>query len=420
MKYIYVLLMAIAFSYYVAGVQVDYWIKYVIAIIIFVMCLLPEILKKKKIDGVNFFCLKNYIMPIVFIALWSMAIWFVNKPAGFTTSNFTRMISSCLNLIFSITTAIAATKMFGKKAIKYSVIAIALSVAYNMVCCIRIYGINLFIQYITQAIFSTDFPYGSPLYNLGTALEVQDATLATGFYILYFLFFDNEDTKRTKIKYLILLLICSYIGFKRTEFLSLLITSIAIIFMKNFNQKNVIIVIGTILGIACFGYVVSIKTGIFGQIVDYLGVDVTRRTNVYGWLSEYFDLSILYLGKGFSFVDTTMYETTGFASHSVIVRMFAELGCIPFFIWLYWYLIKIPINVLKKYSIFNKKAGIITFSCIIYLFLTYFIGNSINFFCIQFSFMIIQTSLMFPEENKKDKNIGGKHENSHFINAKSI
>ena len=43
MKYIYVLLMAIAFSYYVAGVQVDYWIKYVIAIIIFVMCLLPEI-----------------------------------------------------------------------------------------------------------------------------------------------------------------------------------------------------------------------------------------------------------------------------------------------------------------------------------------------------------------------------------------
>ena len=421
MKYIYIILMAISFSYYIAGEQVAYWIRYVIAIIIFIMCLLPEILKKQKIDGVNYFCFKNYIIPIIFIALWSMTIWVIDTPKGFTISNFTRMISGCLNLLFSITTALAATKMFGKKAIKYSIIAIAVSVGFNTIYCINLYGINLFIQYITQALFSTDFEYGSSLYELGAALEVQDATLATGFYILYFLFFNKEDSRKTRIKYLLLLLICSYIGFKRTEFISISITAITIIFMKRFNQKKIITIVGAIFGIICFGYVVIVKTGVFALMVNYLDVDVTGRTNVYEWLSEYFELSILYLGKGFTFVDKTMYEATGFSSHNVIARMYAELGCIPFCIWLYWYLIRIPLNVLKKYNIFNKEAGRITFSCIIYVFLTYFIGNSINFFCIQFSFMLIQISLMFPEKKKNNKkNIGGNYENSNLINAKSI
>lgn len=48
MKNIYIILMAISFSYYVAGVQVAYWIRYVISIAILVMCLLPEILQKRK------------------------------------------------------------------------------------------------------------------------------------------------------------------------------------------------------------------------------------------------------------------------------------------------------------------------------------------------------------------------------------
>ena len=420
MKYIYIILMAISFSYYVAGVQVAYWIRYVISIAILVMCLLPEILQKKKIVGMDYFCLKNYIAPVIYIALWSMIIWCIKRPVGFTSSNITRMLSGCLNLLFSITTALAATKLFGKNAIKYSVIAIFVSIIFNTLCCINVYGISLFTKYITQAIFSTDFPYGSSLYNLGSALEVQDATLATGFYILYFIFFDNEDKPKTRIKYLTILMICSYIGFKRTEFISIIVTSIVIVVMRRFNQKRIISTIGTCFGIVCFAYVVIVKLGLFSDIVNYIGADVTGRTTVYKWLSEYFELSILYIGKGFTFVDKAMYESTGFASHNVIARMYAELGCIPFFIWLYWYLLKIPLNVLKKYNKFNKEAGIITFSCILYLFLTYFIGNSINFFCIQFSFMLIQTSLMFERKEKVKESVGGAYENCNFINAKSI
>lgn len=419
MKYMYILLLSISFSNYIVGIQVPYLIKYVLAIIISVIGLFPVINKTNKIQGIEYFGLKNYIKPIIYIFIWSIIIWGVNEPVGFNTSNITRMISNCMNLILSVTTAISVIRLFGKKAIKYSVIAIVISIVFNMICCIKVYGMGLFFQYITQAIFSTDFTYGSDLYNLGVGLEVQDATLAIGFYILYFIFFAQEYPKKSKIKYLILLLLCSYIGFKRTQFISIILTSIVLILMKKFKEKDIIILIGTVFTIVCFIYVVVIKLDLFANIVNYFGANVTGRTTIYTWLSKYYDLSILYIGKGFTFVDKNMFETTGFASHNSIVRMYAELGCIPFFIWSTWYLIRVPLNVLKKYS---KQSALTTFACILYLFFTYFIGNSINFFCIQYSFILIQAVSIFEElENrKKDELQGGKNEDCNFINAKSL
>ena len=51
--------------------------------------------------------------------------------------------------------------------------------------------------------------------------------------------------------------------------------------------------------------------------------------------AKYYEFSPLYMGKGFLYVDKTMYDSIGFVAHSVIVKMFAEIGCIPFLIWIY-------------------------------------------------------------------------------------
>ncbi len=417
MRFIYIIFMAISSSFYITGTQVPFWIKYVLMSMWIVISLLPGIIKKKKIEGIEYFCLKTYLGPIIFIITISFMSWLIERPSGFSMAYVTRMFSNCFNIILAIVSAIAAVKVFGKKAIKYTVIAIALSIFYNMICCIRMYGMGLFLQYIRQAIYSTDFQYGSALYNLGLALEVQDTTLATGFYILYFIFFDNENKKSNRFKYIIILLLCAYIGFKRTEFISIVIVSIFLILTKKFKPKNVIFITGTIMGIISFLYVLIVKMDMFSEVVDFIGADVTGRVNVYSWLSNYYDMSLLYIGKGFAFVDKSMYETTGFACHNVVIRMYAELGCIPFIVWLCWYLIKIPMNILKR---FDEKCGTVAFSCILYLFLTYFIGNSINFFCIQFSFILIQLLLIFPEKKNIENVKGEDYENSNFINAKSL
>lgn len=416
-KIIYIALLVVLFSGSIWGIEIPFFLKYGIGILISTLCILPQILKDKKIKGHEYFCLKTYLLPIILIVLWSFLIWIISPPENLSLSNVTRMFSNCLNLILSITVAISTIKVLGKDAVKYSVIAIAISIIINILYTISVYGIGLFLEYIPQAAFSTDFQYGSDLFNIGVQLEVQDATLAAGFYFLYFILFDEKSVKKEKIKYLLILSFCSYIGFKRTQFLSIILTICILLLMKKFKVKNIIRIVGTTFLIFCFGYVCIVKFDIFSDIVNLLGADVTGRTNIFKWLSEYFELSILYIGKGFTYVDKTMFELTGFASHNTIVRMYAELGCIPFIIWLYWYLIKIPKKVLKKQG---NTAGKITFACVLYLFLTYCIGNSMNFFCIQYSFILIQLALIYNENNKVREIEGENNENCDFINAKSI
>lgn len=414
-KYVYILLMVIMFSNTFFGLPIPFGVKYLIGFGISIICLLPKILKTKKIEGIDYVCLKNYVMPIIFIGIWSMFIWGTNPPSKFSFSNITRLLSNCCNLILSITVAISTCKLFGKEAIKYSVIAIAISIGINCLYAINVYGFGLFINYLPQAMFSMDFIFNSSLYNLGLLLEVQDATLACGFYLIYFLFLDKIDPKTERIKYTVILLVCSYIGFKRTEFIAIVLVAIILILMKKFKANNTIVIVGILFTLFCIGYVVIIKLGIFSNIVKLLGVNITGRENIYSWLNKYFDLSIVYIGKGFTYVDKIMYELTGFATHNTIVRMYAEIGCIPFIIWLVWYLIHVPLKVFKRNG---KNVALVTFSCILYLFFTYCIGNSMNFFCIQFSFMLVQVMPMFMNENNKLKE--EKNENSNIIDAESL
>lgn len=414
-KYVYILLMVILFSDTFFGIPIPFWLKYLIGFGISIICLLPKVLKTKKIEKIGYACLKNYVMPIILIAVFSLFIWGIHPPSNFSSSNITRMLSSCFNLILSITVAISTSKLFGKKAIKYSVIAIAISILINCLYAISLYGFSLFITYLPQAIFSTDFAFESSLYNLGLILEVQDATLACGFYIIYFLLLDESDSKKERIKYIIVLLICSYIGFKRTEFIAIAFVSIILIIMKKFKANNTIIIVGSLFTIFCIGYVFIVKLDMFSEIIKLLDVNVTGRDNIYKWLNEYFELSLFYIGKGFTYVDKTMFDLTGFAAHNTIVRMYAEIGCIPFIIWLVWYLIHIPLKVFKTNG---KNSSLITFACILYLFITYCIGNSMNFFCIQFSFMLVQVMPMFMNQNNQLKE--EKNEDSNIINAKSL
>jgi len=396
--------MAVAFSYYFGGAQVVFWYKYAIALMWTAIYFVPLIAQRGKISGRHAVHIRTYVYPLLLIFGWTLFIWTIQPPAGLDFSYFTRMTGNIIYLMLAVASAIAAAGFFGRKAIKYSVWAIALSIAANTVYSISIYGTDLFMAYLPQAVSSTDFPYRSALYNLSAALEVQDATMASGFYILYFIFEDKEDDKRTRVFYTAVLLCCSYIGFKRTQFLSILATGLIMRLIHRFhlNERSAINLVGAFFLLFCLSYVVIVKTNVFQIIVDYLGADVTGRQNIYRALSAYFDFSPLYLGKGFGYVDKTMYETIGFASHNTIVRMYAELGFIPFAAWMYWYLIGAPERVARM---FGREAAMTILMCTIYLFFTYCIGNSMNFYCIQFSFMLIPIAVACPYETGKYKKI---------------
>ena len=399
LSFLYVISMAVAFTNMFNGSLTPFYIKYIIALF-WIAIWVIDIIKKGKIEGRSIFAIKEYSIPFILIGLWSLFVWCIDRPTNFSGEFVSRMISNVLYVIITFFSAISAIHFFGRKSIKLSIIAMFLSVMVNLVYVISIYGIGMFLQYLPNIFDTTDYEFESAMYNFSLALEVQDITMAAGFYLIYFLFFDKDDSRKTKIFYIVLLFICAFIGFKRTVVFGLAIVFLVLWLVKRKKIKFKYIVYMTAIPfvIILFIYIAFIKFDIIGALSTALDIDMNGRVTIYGNLAQYFDLSIFYLGKGFSYVDKIMYETTGFVAHSVIIKMYAEIGCIPFIIWLYHYLIKVPIKTFNK---FGENAGKVAFVTTLYLFATYFMENTMTLFCIQYSFIMLPLAIACPFNSKK-------------------
>lgn len=384
---LYILSMALAFTANFAGAQVTFWYKYVIAIFWILAFWGVDIVKSRRIKGKEAVLTKMYVFPLVLVAIWSILLWIIETPTPFSMANVTRMLSNSIYLILACTSAISCTKLFGKNVFDYSICAMFLSVVVNLIYSTYLYGFNVFVEYFPQAILSTDFKFGSTLYNYALCLEVQDITLATGFYLLYLIFFYEGNSKRRYLLFM-MLMVCIYFGFKRTQFVSVLVSALVILFIK--KRRVVLVNISKFIGVSflifSFIYVFSIKEEIFQVLVERLGVNITGRQNIYKTLASYYEFSPFYLGKGFTYVDKTMYESIGFASHNTVVRMYAELGFVGFCAWIYWYFYHSTVSLTRR---FGERVGMVLLACSIYLFMTYCIGNALNFYCIQFSYYLM-------------------------------
>ena len=364
-----------------------YYIKYIIALFWILLWIL-DIAKSHMTEKRNIFAMKKYSLPLVFISIWSLIIYIVDRPIGFSSEYVSRMFSNVIYLILTYASALSGIHFFGKKAIKLSAIAMLLSVSVNTGFVIGTYGINMFFNYLPNVFSTTDYVFGSTSYNFALALEVQDITIATGFYLIYFIFLDEDDSRKTRIRYILLMLFCAIIGFKRTTLVGFLIVAVLMWFIKKKNVpfKYIVYMVGVPFILVSFIYIMMIKYNWIEDLSLKYNIDANGRVNIYKILATYYDINVFYLGKGFTFVDKNMYESIGFAAHSVIVKMFAEIGFLPFLVWIWHYLVKIPKVTEKQYG---KKSGEVSLAMTLYLFITYFMENTMSLFCIQYSFILI-------------------------------
>ena len=183
LSFLYVISMAVAFTNMFNGSLMPFYIKYIIALF-WIAIWVIDIIKKGKIEGRSIFAIREYSIPFILIALWSLFVWCIDKPTNFSGEFVSRMISNVLYVIITFFSAISAIHFFGRKSIKLSVIAMFLSVMVNLVYVISIYGIGMFLQYLPNVLDTTDYEFGSAMYNFSLALEVQDITMASGFYLI--------------------------------------------------------------------------------------------------------------------------------------------------------------------------------------------------------------------------------------------
>lgn len=396
----FVISIAVAFTNMFNGELMPFYIKYIIAIFWIAMWII-DIARKGKVEKKNIFAFKEYVMPFIFIGVWSLFVWIVDKPSYFSGAFVSRMASNIIYLVLTFMCAMSGIHFFERRIIKLSALAMGISVIFNLCYVVYEYGISTFVSYLPHIFSTTEYEFGSRMYNFALALEVQDITMATGFYLIYFIFFDNEDSKKTKRRYILLMVFCAIIGFKRTVLVGLVIVCICLwlIKSKHIPLKNIIYVIGIVFIVVSFLYTVLIKLNIFEELSLRFDIDTNGRVSIYRVLSNYFELSPLFLGNGFACVDKVMYESIGFVAHSVIVKMYAEIGMIPFFIWLYHYLIGMPKKMMNKYGLI---AGRVTLAVTIYLFITYFMENTMTLFCMQYSFLLM---ILFVSDEHEKKEV---------------
>jgi len=298
-----------------------------------------------------------------------------------------RLLGQTLYILINYTCVIAGVHFFGEKTIKYSLYAMFISVIINLFFTINTYGFNSFIIYLKGLFTNVYFKRGTPLFSIAASLEVQDITMAAGFYLIYYLFY-FKGPKSQKNKYLIISIICFILGFKRTGVVALAITLFIYFVLLKKKTKMV-----DKINYICFGFIITsfiylilIKYNILENITNTFSINAMGRIQIYQILSSYFNLLPWFIGQGYSFVDKIMYESINFVSHTVIGKMYAELGFIPFILWLVSFIRNNARNILQKYGVSNCSIYIL---CCLYCFTSFFFENTLTLFCIQYSFLLI-------------------------------
>ena len=131
----------------------------------------------------------------------------------------------------------------------------------------------------------------------------------------------------------------------------------------------------------------------------YFNVDMMGRTNIYRNASKLFEISPFYLGLGFGYAAKYMFDTTNFAVHSDIVRMYIELGFFPFFAWLWYYIYFVPQKVV---DVIGSEAGKICIAATIFTFSTFLVENTLGLYPLQYGLTLFTIYKLFDDENNAE------------------
>ena len=228
--------------------------------------------------------------------------------------------------------------------------------------------------------------------------EVHDITFASGLVFLFYLLFNSKTYKNKVILAVVSVIIL--LGFKRIQMVALLLI-LFYCFINHFVRKHLslktfkryIYTCSLIFILVMFLFVFFIDSGFLAYVCDLFNINTMDRIDFYNWLSEYFDFSILYPGKGFGVVSKFMQTHNSYginfgtsSIHSEILRLFFELGFVGFLSLTVYYLVFL-LKYIDKTS--NFMIAYIYLILQYYLFILHFTDNTFTYYATQFIFCTI-------------------------------
>lgn len=229
--------------------------------------------------------------------------------------------------------------------------------------------------------------------NPSTALEQHDIGFSIVFFLIYFLFWKDDKGKRN-YKGILLSLIIIYLTYKRIGVAGGILALICLFFFKKTNHKSIrrwsaFLTIGVTL--ICFLYVYLIDSNLLGILAQKYEIDFMGRLDIYTYMSQFFEFSPLYFGRGFSagsIINGSAMLLNGklISGHSDILFKYIDFGFWGMLAWICWNCFVFPGKVERRYGAQTAKIWIVF---TIYAFVTYLTDNTFGYFAFNTCYFVV-------------------------------
>ncbi len=290
----------------------------------------------------DLFSYRVVLLPNVLLFIVSLGYYYAYRKVTFSNVIYYNMQPILLCMM-----AIVAFNLFGNKALKGIIVAAAINYMVYVITCIAKYGP-----------FSL-FQAGSDT-KASRLLEVHEITFVFGLLVIYLVISNFFQKNKTKKRWLLLLAVFCLLGFKRILIVAMLLAVLLYKLIKKKEKPTAIIIISIIgIGVSLLWVYVCSSREIMTGIEIVSGIDLKGREWIYSNFYPYYELSVSYLGAGVGYVQqligemsTMIQKDHSIGLHNDYMRLYIELGCIPY---VFYFIIILPFISNRIY----KQKGIV-------------------------------------------------------------
>lgn len=326
-------------------------------------------------------------LPYAGMALCSLAIWIIDR-ANLDYIKRGLINVGCAEL--NVLAVACAIWLFGERVVDYTFFGAVGGVALVAARAVMTYGVGGFFgQYISLLLTFAG--------NTGPAMrymEFHDLGQGLGLFVMYYLW--RYRKIKHSLLYLALSFVCFTLSLKRIDVLAI---AAAIFIGWYINRLTFIrrwyfiIAFEVALVIFAYAYLIIIKQGYYGIIMNQLGIDTMSRDVLYDYYRKFFEISPTFVGRGlrFIYVYTGQTDDVIHVTQSVVIRVhnahneymtyFIELGFWGFIFWLWsnsWH----KINAVRRE--FGWETMTFTLMVVLYSFISYATDNTFFYYSINY------------------------------------
>lgn len=338
-----------------------------------------------------------YQLPYMIPVIVQLAIWTYQFAA---VQTMTRGLFYIVYQILQVVTAFAVLMLFGKNGIWAWLGTIAFANFITLLETIAKFGVARTVQEWIKLMTT----FGEVTGDSMRAMEIHNTVFAYGPFIIVQILWFKKIPKSA-----LMLFISQFfflLGLKRIAVAGVILAILLQLFIERFKEKtqarlitatNIIVIIST------FVYIYLISQGLF-DLLEKLGLDTKGRDLLYQFVNRQYEFQPFFFGRGLGF-SSLQWEQTGRwsqqikqdAFHNDFLKMFVEIGCLPYLIWIYTH-IKYRAQKFFKYG---SKVGLTFFATMIYMIINYLTDNTFYYFYVTGSTQIAVLWTMLQYESRE-------------------